>query len=318
MNAFEAWFRIVRPPIVFISVFGAVVGALNTATFIGASLDTLAFTVMMLSAGLLAAGLMVHNDYTDLASDRVNRPKKPIPSGAIAPKTAKWVGIWLMSGAVLLALFVTLPKGVEVGYAPYGLNLFCAALTAVIVVTGIYYNREGKGAGILGHVIVAFGVGAIPYWGSIALFPSRPWLLLTLALAIFVQEIGREIMVCVGDYHGDVEAGFQTVPVRYGRKRAMFIALIFYLLFIPLILWPYYGWATTPPVFGTLYLVGGLVWAAVLVVTWVDCFRVLGSGDDAQIWAAFERDIRTITRVYIIIFQAILFIEAFAFPAIGA
>ena len=89
-NRVLAWVRICRPLIIIISVFGSSVGALNVTIAditinAGFHLEWDMFLLTMLAAAFLAGGLMVHNDFTDLESDRVNRPQKPIPSGLIKP-----------------------------------------------------------------------------------------------------------------------------------------------------------------------------------------------------------------------------------------
>jgi len=167
--------RIIRPPIVIISILGAAVGALNATKAQGLEFENISLLLTLLGAGLLGAGLMVHNDYTDLRSDRVNRPHKPIPSGAISPGKAKNVGIGLMVAAIPVALLTSWP-GVpgEGDVTPFGLNITCGLLTALIVIIGVKYNIDGKYKGIWGHTAVAFGVGAIPLWGAIALNPNDP------------------------------------------------------------------------------------------------------------------------------------------------
>jgi len=311
MNIVEAWFRVVRPPIVFISVFGASVGALNLTIAQGVYLDSFAFILSLFSAGLLAAGLMVHNDYTDLASDRVNRPNKPLPMGIIEPKTARITGIILMGLAVVFGFLTSIFLNPSAWYTPLGINLPCGILTLIVMVVGIYYNKSGKFTGIWGHIMVAFGVGVIPYWGALAVVPTDFYSMLPLALAVGVMEVGREIMVCAGDIKGDIKAGYKTTPVRVGRKRSMFVVLPFYLGFIPLFPLSYYGLLGFPKVFGELYLWGAIIFEVILLVTWLDTYRVMKKGDDSATWGAFERNIRTGTRVGIIFFQVILFLEAF-------
>jgi len=320
-NKLFAWIRIVRPLIVFISVFGASVGALNvTVADIsvndGISLDAAAFTLALTAAALLAAGLMIHNDYTDLESDRVNRPQKPIPSGLISPLTAKWTGIVLMGASVIIAFSTTLPVPVSSrGPLVYeGFNLPCGILTTIIVISGIFYNARGKYTGIWGHIIVAFGVGAIPLWGAWALRPdtfAELRIILPLAAGIFTMEIGREIMVCIGDMHGDRAAGFQTTPVRQGRKFSMYLVLLFYTMFIPLYPIPFLGILGFPKVFGIVYFVGATLFLAILYITWFNVRRAVREGNEKKIWHAFELNIRTGTRVGVVLFQVLLFVEAF-------
>ena len=300
-----AWVKIIRPPIVFISCLGAVVGALNTAIFLDMNLSNFQIIMVLLGAGFLAAGLMVHNDVTDLNSDKINRPHKPIPSGVIGVKTAYITGLALMISSIIIALLINIDQGV--------LNWNCGLFTAVLVVVGVYYNHYGKFHGIFGHIAVAIGVGAIPFWGSIAVFPTNYILMLALAIAIAIQEVGREIMVCAGDFTGDLKSGFRTTPIRLGRKRAMYVVLFFYLAVIPIFPLPAHDWIGigVPQVFGTVYLIGGFLFALALLLTWVLTYRVVLQNDEKKIWAAFERYERTGTRVMVIVFQVFLLLEVF-------
>lgn len=311
MNMLEAWFRVIRPPIVFISIFGAAVGALNVTSAQNLDLDQTAFIIAMFSAGFLAAGLMVHNDYTDLESDRVNRPHKPLPKGIISPKTANITGIILMVLAVIFSFGTTIGSHPEVSYLPFGINIPCGLLTLIVMVVGIIYNQSGKYTGLLGHVMVAFGVGVIPYWGAIAVKPTDLISMLPLALAIGVMEVGREIMVCAGDIKGDIKAGYKTTPVRLGRIRSMYIVLPFYLGFIPIFPISYFGWFGFPNIFGPIFLWGACIFELILILTWIDTYRVVLKGSDNEIWSAFERNIRTGTRLGVIFFQIILLLEVF-------
>jgi len=305
-NRLFAWIKIIRPPIVLISCLGAVVGALNTAVFLDINLSGFQVFMVLLGAGFLAAGLMVHNDVTDLNSDKINRPHKPLPSGLIGVKTAYITGLILMILSIFVALTINLK---DEGH----LNWYCGVFTTILVVIGIYYNHYGKYHGIIGHIAVAFGVGAIPYWGSIAVFSKNYLLMLPLAVAIFTQEIGREIMVCAGDFTGDLKSGFKTIPVKLGRKKAMYIALLFYLAFIPIYPLPAFNWTglDIPQIFGSVYLIGGTLFALSLLLTWLLTYRVVLQNNEKKIWAAFERYERTGTRVMVIVFQLFLLLEVF-------
>jgi 4-hydroxybenzoate polyprenyltransferase len=306
MKKLEAWIRIIRPPIVFISCLGVLVGALNTAVYLKTDLTVFQIFMVVLGAAFLSSGLMIHNDVTDLKSDEVNRPHKPLPQKVIKTKTASVTGIVLMLLSILISLFVNFNN-------ESSLNLNCGFLTIIIVVIGLYYNHYGKYHGIFGHLAVALGVGAIPYWGSIAVFPDYLNVMFMLAFAIFIQEIGREIMVSAGDYAGDLKAGFKTLPVKIGRKNSMYVALLFYILFIPIYLLPAYDWAGlgVPKVFGTLYLVGGGIFAFSLTLTWFLTYNVVVKNNEEKIWKAFEKYKRIGTRIMVIVFQIILLLEVF-------
>lgn len=260
---------------------------------------------LALGAALLSAGLMIHNDVTDYPSDQVNRPRKPLPRGAISHTTARWTGIACMLTATLVA-FVHHPAS-----GGWAWNPVCGVLTAAIVITGIFYNDHGKMYGLVGHIIVAFGVGAIPLWGALKVYGTAGLAMMPIALAIFVMEIGREIMVCVGDMPGDIEAGFRTTPIRLGRDRAMRLVLWFYAGYLILLPLPYTGLGPWPGLFGDVYLVGAVIFAVILFATWVATRRAIGRGDEKAIFAAFERHIRLGTRLGVVFFQLVLFAEAF-------
>ena len=121
-------------------------------------------------------------------------------------------------------------------------------------------------------------------------------------------------MVCAGDYIGDLKAGFKTLPVKLGRKRSMQIAVLFYIIFIPIFTLSVYDWTGlgTPKIFGSLYLIGGVLLAISLLSTWLLTYVVVVKTDDEKkIWNAFERYERTGTRVMIIVFQIFIFLEVF-------
>ena len=306
MKKLEAWIRIIRPPIVFISCLGAFVGALNTAVYLDINLTLFQILMVVVGAAFLSSGLMIHNDVTDLKSDEVNRPHKPLPQKIIKTKTASTTGILLMLFSILIAFFINF-KDNDV------LNINCGVLTIVVVIIGLYYNHYGKYHSIFGHLAVALGVGVIPFWGAVAVFPYDITIMFTLGFALFIQEIGREIMVNAGDYTGDLKAGFKTLPVNIGRKNSMYVALLFYILFVPLYMLPAYDWTGlgVPKVFGTLYLIGGGFFALSLLLTWFLTYKIVIKNNEERIWAAFEKYERTGTRLVIIFFQIILLLEVF-------
>jgi len=302
-----AWFHMIRLPILFLCSFGAIVGALNCSVFLNVELSSFQILLILLGSAFLSTGTMFHNDITDLESDKVNRPNKPVPAGKLREKTVFYTGLLLMVSSIIIALFIN--------YKDYGtINWNLGAHTFILVLVGLYYNYYGKHHGIFGHMAVAFGVGSIPYWGGLAAFPNELTLLLPLSVAIFFQEIGREIMVCAGDYIGDLKAGFKTLPVKLGRKRSMQIAVLFYIIFIPIFTLSVYDWTGlgTPKIFGSLYLIGGVLLAISLLSTWLLTYVVVVKTDDEKkIWNTFERYERTGTRVMIIVFQIFIFLEVF-------
>jgi 4-hydroxybenzoate polyprenyltransferase len=300
VNKIEAWFRIVRPPIMIISVVGASAGALNVTIGQGDDLPQATYAMTCLFAALLSAGLMVHNDYYDLPSDRVTRPNKPLPSGIIRPETAKWTGFGLMAAAVLVAMF---GRWMDFGE----LDFQTALMVAFVFIVGLYYNARGKYTGIWGHVMVAIGVGLIPYVGAM---PFGDYMSMApLAAGIGVMEVGREIMVCAGDIEGDRAAGFSTLPVKVGQRKSLLVTLAFYIASVPLFYLYLPQVARNIPgllddVFGPFYYAGTTAFLVSLFVLWALVWR-------KPTWESFEAYIRTGSRVAIFLYQLLLLSEAF-------
>ena len=65
-----------------------------------------------------------------------------------------------------------------------------------LTIVGIVYNKWGKGWDIWGHILVAYGVAIIPFYGGVAIEPINGIIAMApLTISIFVMEIGREILV---------------------------------------------------------------------------------------------------------------------------
>ncbi len=292
----KAWLRIIRPPILVISAFGAAVGALNVTT----SPDPITFWLALIAwAPLVYTGIMIHNDYTDLESDKVNRPWKPIPKGEISATTAKWSGLGMMFSGTILAFFINIHNG-EINYSA---GLVALSLTIV----GIVYNYWGKEWHIWGHILVAYGVAIIPFYGGVAIEPIDGIIAMApLTISIFVMEIGREIIVGAEDVKGDIKAGFKTVAVRIGQVKSMYLAVMFYFGYVFLYLAPFvFRLGILPSLYyDPVYLFGATIFAAVLLFTWYFTLRDMTE-------KAFWNYIRTGTRVGVLFFQGILLIAAY-------
>ena len=90
--------------------------------------------------------------------------------------------------------------------------------------------------------------------------------------------------------------------------------LFFYLLFIPIFPLSAFDWTGLgfPKIFGAIYLIGGGILAASLVLTWLLTYNVvIKTDEETKIWKSFERYERTGTRMMIIVFQIFILLEVF-------
>jgi len=291
MKKLTAWLRIIRPPIVLISILGSY-GCLILSD---PSSSTRAAILVPTIAALIAAGLMVDNDVFDLPSDRIRRSVKALCSGAISVRQARIAGYIFMSFAGGLAILLAWPA-----------LLYVWSVLAM----GAWYNRRGKHCHIWGNTATAYGVGGIVLFPMLVSGDFRLW---PLWLGVSIQEIGREIMVGIGDVEGDKSAGWRTLPILVGRGKAHQVAGVLYALGIPLFL--------SQPGIGPIYYFGAVVFAAILIFGWLDTrekmviadVRVDPGFDKASfIFKAFERDLRLWSRLGVLIFQLCILLAAIA------
>ena len=90
---------------------------------------TTAVGLTLLAATCLYAGGMILNDVFDLATDRIERPERPLPSGRISPRAAALVG-WTLLGAGVVAAAIA-SRG----------DVWLPAIAATIAFLVVIYDR---------------------------------------------------------------------------------------------------------------------------------------------------------------------------------
>ena len=214
---------LVRPRNLVIAAAGVAVGgvlALGRVAFPAALLWAMASALGLGGAGNAA------NDVFDLEMDRINRPLRPLVSGALSRHAAIAVA-GLAGGFGLFAAWWV------------SRALFALALPALAVM--LLYSPWFKSRGIYGNLAVAV-VASLPLvYGAVAAGDWRAGLV-PAALAALLH-LAREIVKDVEDIPGDLAAGRRTVPIVYGTELSFFAATVVLVLFVPLALLPWaLGW----------------------------------------------------------------------------
>ena len=185
--------------------------AAGVLTFVGTFVagDPISVTsAVAVVATILATGAgMAINDYVDRDIDRINRPGRPIPRGAISAQWVLFEAIVLFTIAVALAL--TLPP---LAIAIAGINL-----GALVTYTSLFKGTPG-----VGNVVVAALSGSTFLFGGAAVGAPGPTAVL-FVLAAFAT-LGREVIKDIEDIDGDRAAGLDTLPIRFGPRRARWVA----------------------------------------------------------------------------------------------
>ncbi|WP_255191724.1 geranylgeranylglycerol-phosphate geranylgeranyltransferase [Natronobeatus ordinarius] len=146
------------------------------------------------------------NDYFDRDIDRINRPDRAIPRGAVSPRGALVFSVVLFLAAVGLAL--TLPW----------LAIGIAAVNLLALIT---YTEYFKGLPGVGNALVAYLGGSTFLFGGAAVggIEATVVLFALAALATFAREVVKD----VEDLEGDREEGLNTLPIAIGERRALFV-----------------------------------------------------------------------------------------------
>jgi 4-hydroxybenzoate polyprenyltransferase len=192
-----------------------------------------------LMAMVLNAASNSINQIYDLEIDRINKPRRPIPSGRMSVREAKWVTLAFYVAAWILSAVV----GVEC----LVLVLIASFFTYIYSVPPLRTKRHG----MLANVTIAIPRGLllkVAGWStakSIFVGPEPWWI-----GAIFgVFLVGASTTKDFADMEGDRADGCATLPVVYGvRRAAQMIAPFFVLPFLFIPIAARMGWLTGVPI----------------------------------------------------------------------
>jgi geranylgeranylglycerol-phosphate geranylgeranyltransferase len=197
--------------------------AIALAAWVGSLVGRAPFDpALLLVPVLIGAYGYARNDATDLAADRWNRPDRPLPAGALAPRAVRALA-WLPLAAAGLLLVALAPGPPWIAFA-----LFAALLLTA-------YSPWLKDRGAAGPAAIALLSVLAVVWGGLG--GSAPGRTLLPAMLAGWAQHARECVKQLEDAPGDRAAGRSTWAVRAGAGRvtaAARLALLGALLMLPL------------------------------------------------------------------------------------
>ena len=240
MKKIDGYIQLTRPInllIAFVSIF--------MGGFITGSIQPLArLLYACLSGTLIAAGANAVNDFYDLDIDRINKPKRPLPSGRVSPKHAHVFSILLFIAGIVFSVFIHMA------------GVIIATSSSVLL---YLYSFRLKRTVLWGNITVATITGMAFVYGGMAVGRTRE--AMVVGVFAFFYHGAREIIKDVEDMEGDQAQGISTLPIRYGVKRALVWITIALIILIGLTFIPY-----VLGIFSVYYLI--------FVVVGVDLFLV--------------------------------------------
>ena len=243
------FFTIIRPANSVVAGLAAIVAYLiATGTLVPGVILLMAVVTLITAAG------NVINDYFDAGIDAINRPERPIPSGAVSRDAALvYAGLLFFLG-ILLSGFT----------AP--LCLAIALFNAVLLVA---YAARLKSTPFFGNAAVSYLAASIFLFGGALAGGYRLVDMLPFAVITFLAMLARELLKDAEDIEGDRAGGADTLPIRIGVRKTALLAFVFTVAAVLASMLPWFWW-------GAWYLAGI---ALVDIVIIAAAFRALGCTD---------------------------------------
>ncbi|MGB9597799.1 MAG: UbiA family prenyltransferase [Candidatus Poribacteria bacterium] len=207
-----AYIRLIRPLNGLIAFISVILGAfLSNGNINPINKIIFASSVALL---LLSAGNAL-NDYCDVLTDKINKPSRPIPAGLIKKRSALIFSVILFLIAIGISYFVNLTG-------------FIIALIAALLL--ILYSAKLRDFPLLANSIIAFLTGLAFIYGGVAVKSIKGAIIP--AIFAFLFTLSREVVKDIQDIKGDQLAGMSSIPINWGKKKAIFISVIFSVLVI--------------------------------------------------------------------------------------
>jgi len=212
-----SYVKILRPSIIFLSAFAVLVGALLVNFY-----QPLQIFIAVLVVSLIAGAGNVTNDYYDYEIDKINKPKRVIPSGKLKRKNAATYAVILYALAVVLSIAF--------------LNSYMILLTVLNTLITFFYAWKIKRTPF-GHFVDSWLASSTFLFGS--LFVGINATIILLFSIAYLANLGREITKGIEDMEGDKKVGAKTLSIVTGKIFASWIAIFFIIFAILISFIPY-------------------------------------------------------------------------------
>lgn len=193
------------------------------------AMSHLNFALLVLSTILIAAAGYAINDYFDIRSDRINRPKKIIVGRYISRRQLMLLHTVFNITAVLIGAYLSFRVG----------SVKLAAINIVIATLLWLYSVKYKAYFLVGNLLVAFATGMtiIIVWLFemyalhsveriiITQINRLEFFLYSYVLFAFMISLIREIIKDIEDIDGDKKCGCSTIPVVIGISKTKYVLI---------------------------------------------------------------------------------------------
>ena len=179
------FFRLMRPANIVTSVADVLAGIAISGYFLTFETDYLPVLMLCISTIGLYGGGIVFNDVFDADLDKIERPERAIPSGAVKLNEAIFLGAFLLLSGIAAAFTIAALSGI---------------IAILIAFFALLYNKYAKHHSFLGPLNMGLCRGLNLLLGvSIIASALHEWYFLGLIPLIYIFSI---TMISQGEVHG--------------------------------------------------------------------------------------------------------------------
>ncbi|MDO5851570.1 MAG: UbiA family prenyltransferase [Methanobacteriaceae archaeon] len=197
----NVYIKILRPMNAFMATIAVLLMALINDFY------NLNIIIGALSVFIITGAGNVINDYYDYNIDVINKPERPLPSGEMSLKTAKWYAIILFLFGVIMGFMINISTGI------------ITILSSIILVL---YAYSFKMQCLIGNISVALLTGLTFVYGGVIV--NNINLSIILGFFAFLMTFAREIIKDMEDIIGDLKENGKTFPIVYGSKKSSILS----------------------------------------------------------------------------------------------
>lgn len=215
--------RLMRPANIVTSVADVLAGIAISGIFLGTEIDFSPVILLCLSTIGLYGGGIVFNDVFDANLDKIERPERAIPSGAVKLNEAVYLGVFLLFLGILSAFLH---------------SIFSGIIALSIAFFALVYNKFTKHHPFLGPLNMGTCRGLNLILGmSILAFSLNNLYIIAIMPLIYIFSI---TMISQGEVHGS-------------NKNKLFLGAFLYAFVIGIML--YFSWSMGQVLMALLFII---------------------------------------------------------------
>ncbi|HYA60916.1 MAG TPA: geranylgeranylglycerol-phosphate geranylgeranyltransferase [Candidatus Acidoferrum sp.] len=218
VTTLKGYLAALRPLNCLMGSIAAVIGGFVSAPLLSSSL-IYPLSLSSIAVFLIIGGGNSINDYFDVEIDKINRPNRPVPTGAVTQLRI------LTYSAMLLSVGIVLSGAI---------NFACLAIATINSTLLILYSWKFKRSALIGNILIGYLTGSTFLFGGAAL--SAYFVPSILFLSAMFAIISREIIKDVEDIKGDLQFGASTLPIKCGVWPSLVLAAC--LMFVAVVISP--------------------------------------------------------------------------------